>query len=313
MTYMEKLGCMKRIDDLRSIWPHEEQDFSKWLAQKENLEQLSDAIEIDLELEETESPVGSFSVDIYARESGSSRGIIIENQLEDTDHDHLGKIIMYAAGKDAEIIVWIVKRARDEHKQAIGWLNQHTDENIGFFLIEIELWRIGDSLPAPRFNVVERPNEWAKTVKAAETLTPLRKFQLNFWQQFCDYAFDKDSKFSKSFSCRKAFATNWYNLSTGVSSVVVEFTINTSRHRATAGLYVAKGKDWYRQLKDNQDTIEKELGASIEWSEGEKDGRMLLTKELDAAFDRKEYKNYFDWFMEKALLLKKIANQYNND
>ena len=261
---------MKRIDDLRSIWPHEEQDFSKWLAQKENLEQLSDAIEIDLELEETESPVGSFSVDIYARESGSSRGIIIENQLEDTDHDHLGKIITYAAGKDAEIIVWIVKRARDEHKQAIGWLNQHTDENIGFFLIEIELWRIGDSLPAPRFNVVERPNEWAKTVKAAETLTPLRKFQLNFWQQFCDYAFDKDSKFSKSFSCRKAFATNWYNLSTGVSSVVVEFTINTSRHRATAGLYVAKGKDWYRQLKDNQDTIEKELGASIEWSEGEK-------------------------------------------
>ena len=179
---------MKRIDDLRSIWPHEEQDFSKWLAQKENLEQLSDAIEIDLELEKTESPVGSFSVDIYARESGSSRGIIIENQLEDTDHDHLGKIIMYAAGKDAEIIVWIVKRARDEHKQAIGWLNQHTDENIGFFLIEIELWRIGDSLPAPRFNVVERPNEWAKTVKAAETLTPLRKFQLNFWQQFCDYA-----------------------------------------------------------------------------------------------------------------------------
>jgi len=95
--------------------------------------------------------------------------------------------------------------------------------------------------------------------------------------------------------------------------VVVEFTINTSRHRATAGLYVAKGKDWYRQLKDNQDTIEKELGASIEWSEGEKDGRMLLTKELDAAFDRKEYKTYFDWFMEKALLLKKIANQYNND
>lgn len=87
----------------------------------------------------------------------------------------------------------------------------------------------------------------------------------------------------------------------------------TSRHRATAGLYVAKGKDWYRQLKDNQDTIEKELGASIEWSEGEKDGRMLLTKELDAAFDRKEYKTYFDWFMEKALLLKKIANQYNND
>ena len=116
---MEKLGRIKKIDDLRSIWPHEEADFSKWLAAKENLEQLSDAIGIDLEFEETESSVGSFSVDIYARESGSSRGIIIENQLEDTDHDHLGKIITYAAGKDAEVIVWIVKKARDEHKKAM--------------------------------------------------------------------------------------------------------------------------------------------------------------------------------------------------
>lgn len=309
---MEKLGRMKRIDDLRSIWPHEEQDFSKWLARKENLEQLSDAVGIDLEFEETESSVGSFSVDIYARESGSSRGIIIENQLEDTDHDHLGKIITYAAGKDAQVIIWIVKRARDEHKQAIEWLNQHTDEDIGFFLIEIELWCIGDSLPAPRFNVVERPNEWAKTVKAAETLTPLKKLQLDFWQQFCDYAFEKDSNFSKIFSCRKAFAANWYNLSTGISSVVVEFTINTSRNRATAGLYV-KEKDWYEQLKDNEAAIEKELDAPIEWSEGEKNGRMIIIKPFSADFGKKDYKAYFDWFMEKGILMKKIANQYNSD
>lgn len=310
---MEKLGRMRRIDDLRSIWPHEEQDFSKWLARKENLEQLSDAVGIDLEFEETESSVGSFSVDIYARESGSSRGIIIENQLEDTDHDHLGKIITYAAGKDAQVIVWIVKRARDEHKQAIEWLNQYTDEDIGFFLIEIELWRIGDSLPAPRFNVVERPNEWAKTVKAAETLTPLKKLQLDFWQQFCDYAFEeKDSNFSKTFSCRKAFAANWYNLSTGISSVVVEFTINTSRNRATVGLYV-KEKDWYQQLKDNEAAIEKELDAPIEWSEGEKNGRMLIIKPFSADFGKKDYKAYFDWFMEKGILMKKIADQYNSD
>ncbi|MGF0020580.1 DUF4268 domain-containing protein [Acidaminococcus fermentans] len=310
---MEKLGRMKKIDDLRSIWPHEEADFSKWLAAKENLEQLSDAIGIDLEFEETESSVGSFSVDIYARESGSSRGIIIENQLEDTDHDHLGKIITYAAGKDAEVIVWIVKKARDEHKKAIEWLNQHTDENIGIFLIEIELWRIGDSLPAPRFNVVERPNEWAKTVKAAETLTPLRKLQLDFWQRFCDYAFKKDSDFGKIFSCRKAFATNWYNLSTGVASVVIEFTINTSRHRATAGVYIGKGRDWYLQLKDHEQEIEKALGEKVEWSEGEKDTRMLIPRKLGKDFDNQEYSSYYDWFMEKAVILKKIVNDYNYD
>lgn len=310
---MEKLGRMKKIDDLRAIWPHEENDFSKWLAEKENLEQLSDAIGIDLELEETESSVGSFSVDIYARESGSSRGIVIENQLEDTDHDHIGKIITYAAGKEAEIIVWIVKKARDEHKQAIEWLNQHTDENIGIFFIEIEIWRIGDSLPAPRFNVVERPNEWAKTVKAAEMLTPLRKLQLDFWQQFCDYAFKKDNEFGKIFSCRKAFATNWYNVSTGVASVMVEFTINTSRNRATVGLYISKRKDWYTQLKNQESEIAKELGETIEWSEREKDGRMLLPKKLGRDFEAKNYHAYYEWFMEKAILLRKIAKQYNND
>lgn len=307
----KKLERMERVDDLRSIWPHEEHDFSKWLAEEENLDQLSESIGIDIELEETESPVGSFSVDIYARESGSSRGIVIENQLEDTDHDHLGKIITYAAGKSAEVIIWIVKRARDEHKQAVEWLNQHTDEDIGFFLVEIELWKIGKSLPAPRFNVVERPNEWAKTVKAAESLTPLRRMQLDFWQEFCDYAFTKDSDFSKNFSCRKVFATNWYNLSTGVSSVSVEFTINTFKHRATVGPYLSNVKELYNQLKLDESTIMQEVGEPIEWSEGEKDGRMLLTKKLNADFNQKKYTDYFDWFMQKAILLKEIAKRYN--
>ena len=122
-------------------------------------------------LEETESAVGSFNVDIFAaEEGGTGRKIIIENQLEETNHDHLGKIITYASGKGAEVVIWIVKRARDEHKQAVEWLNQHTDKNIGFFLLEIELWKINDSLPAPKFNVVERPNDWAKTMLAERPL-----------------------------------------------------------------------------------------------------------------------------------------------
>ncbi len=174
---MNNLGRIKRIEDLRTIWPHEARDFSKWLAKEENLSLLSDEIGIDIVLEELESAVGDFSVDLYAREEGSPRRIIIENQLEDTNHDHLGKIITYASGKGAEVIVWIVKHARDEHRQAIEWLNQHTDENIGFFLVEIELWKINDSVPAPKFNVVERPNDWAKTVKAAGGLSETKKLQ----------------------------------------------------------------------------------------------------------------------------------------
>lgn len=112
-----------------------------------------------------ESNVGDFSVDLYATEEGTGRKIIIENQLEETNHDHLGKIITYASGKDAEVIIWIVKKARDEHRKAIEWLNQHTDENAAFFLIEIELWKINDSEPAPKFSIIERPNDWAMAMK----------------------------------------------------------------------------------------------------------------------------------------------------
>ena len=116
---MIKLGKLEEMDELRSVWPHEALDFTPWLAQEDNLTILSDAIGIDITVDETESSVGSFSVDILASETGTDRKIIIENQLEDTNHDHLGKLITYASGKSANIIVWVVKHAREEHKAAI--------------------------------------------------------------------------------------------------------------------------------------------------------------------------------------------------
>ncbi len=134
-----QLGKLEKIDDLRKIWPHEALDFTPWLADEENLALLCDAVRIDMTVDETESSVGSFNVDILATETDTGRKIVIENQLEDTNHDHLGKTITYAAGKNANIIIWIVKRAREEHRLAVEWLNSHTDDYIGFFLLEIEL------------------------------------------------------------------------------------------------------------------------------------------------------------------------------
>lgn len=133
---------------------------------------------------ETESSVGSFNVDIYAQEAGTGRKVIIENQLEDTNHGHLGKVITYAAGKGAEVVVWAVARARDEHRQAIEWLNQHTDSEFGFLLVEVELWQIGDSKPAPRLSVVERPNEWAKALKMSEGLSETGRIKLSYWTNY---------------------------------------------------------------------------------------------------------------------------------
>ena len=179
--------------DLREVWKHEALDFTNWVA--ENLGALSDAVGVDIKLIQTEASVGKFNVDILAEEDLTGRKIIIENQLEATDHDHLGKIITYASGHNAEIIIWIVKDTRDEHQKAIEWLNDHTDEDISFFLIRIELWKIDDSKPAPKFEIVVSPNEWAKAIKSTpvnKDLTDTKLQQLDFWDKFKNF-FKKSS------------------------------------------------------------------------------------------------------------------------
>ena len=128
------LGKLQK-GDLREIWKHEASDFTNWLAKPENIAILSDEIGIGLKLVKTEAEVGSFSSDILAEEENTGKKVIIENQLEPTDHNHLGKIITYASGYDAAIIIWIVQEARDEHKRAVDWLNEHTDEGVNFFLV----------------------------------------------------------------------------------------------------------------------------------------------------------------------------------
>lgn len=176
------LSRLEEIKDLRTVWPHEAQDFTPWLSQDENISLLADTVGIDITVDETESSVGGFQVDILASETGTDRRIIIENQLEDTNHDHLGKLITYASGKSADVIIWVVKHAREEHKAAIEWLNNHTDEKIGFFLCEIKLYRIGTSEPAVKFEVIEKPNDWTKEVKKSETVPgSLDEFQHRFF------------------------------------------------------------------------------------------------------------------------------------
>lgn len=308
---MALLGKIEKIDDLRTIWKHEAHDFSKWLAQEENLALLSKAIGIDMVLKETESSVGSFSVDLFASEEGTGRKIIIENQLEDTDHDHLGKIITYASGKGAEVIVWIVKRARDEHRQAVEWLNQHTDENIGFFLVEIELWRINDSLPAPKFTIIEKPNDWAKTMKVVEGLSEHQKMQLEFWQAFIDYAFNND-EFKKTFTQRKAQPQHWYDVSVGSSVYHIAFTINSQKKKLGAEIYIHNDKEIYEHFKKSAAEIEQEIGSEIVWREANKDCRILVLHDGDVKKGSDSWTQYFEWFCKMGILLKKITTKYGN-
>lgn len=305
------LGKMIKVDDLRTVWKHEARDFSKWLAQEENLALLSETVGIDLILQETESSVGKFSVDLFATEEGTGRKVIIENQLEDTNHDHLGKIITYASGKCAEVIIWIVKRARDEHIQAIEWLNQHTDQNIGFFLLEIELWKIDNSVAAPKFSIIEKPNDWAKTMKVVEGLTDQKKLQLEYWQAFAEYAFQKP-EFKREFSQRKAQPQSWYSVSVGSSTYHVSFVVNTQKKRIVTEVYISGDKDAFEQFKSHAAEIEKEMGLPVEWVEAAKDCRFFVSKNMDVKKNPSCWNECFDWYCEMGLKLKKITNKFGN-
>lgn len=306
---MSKLGKMIKITDLRSVWPHEANDFTKWLAQEENLALLSDTINVELELEERESSVGSFNVDLFAKEAGTNRRVIIENQLEDTNHDHLGKLITYAAGKGAEVIVWVVKRARDEHRQAIEWLNQHTDANIGFFLLEIELWQIGDSEKAPRFNIVEKPNDWSKTMKTIEGLSDTKLLKLDFWSGFND-AMSNNADFFRHFRLRKASPHHWYDLSIGSSEYHVALTINTQKQNIGADLYIDDNKELFEKFRKHQDEISRMLNSEVEWREAKKACRIFISANINPQ-KRENWVKAYHWFLEKAIVFKEIASKYD--
>lgn len=304
---MIELGILKEITDLREVWSHEALDFTPWVA--ENIELLADAVGLDITVDETESSVGDFNVDIYAFETGTDRKIIIENQLEDTDHDHLGKLITYAAGKGADVAIWIVKHAREEHKAAIEWLNNHTDEKIGFFLCEIKLFKIGDSQIAPSFNVVERPNDWAKEIKAS-AVTPTQQQRMEYWQEFNDYAF-KNEEFSKAFNQRKPTTDHWMDFSIGSSSCHISVTQIQKRNVIGVELYINDDKELFKELYSYKDEIEENTGLHFEWRElpERKASRIILEKCFD--LDNKDkWIEQFDWVMDVCLKVKKVFKKY---
>jgi hypothetical protein len=262
---------LSRIEpvDLRDIWPHEAQDFTPWLA--EHLDELGAVLGLDLEVRGMETNVGSFSLDILAHDLGSDRPVVIENQLEATNHDHPGKLLTYAAGYDAHVVVWLVREFRDEHRAALDWLNQRTNEETAFFGIGIEAWRIGDSLPAPRFDLVAFPNDWQKQVAQSSKgtgggeLSPKQRKYQKFFQQLID-TMREEHDFT---SARKGQPQNWYHFGSGFSGVPYNVAF-VQDGKAIAGMYFSTGdrernKALFNRLHEREEMIEQEIGYPLTW------------------------------------------------
>lgn len=259
-----KLGKLEEVD-IRKVWPHEQYDFSKWLATEENIKELGDALNLSLTDVETEKFIGNYRCDILCKDEITGKMVLIENQLEPTNHDHLGKIITYASGLDAAVVVWIVASARDEHASAIEWLNKHTDDEISFFLMEVHAYKIGDSDPAPQFKIIEQPNDFVKIVKAVSKNSDMNESQKNrleFWTQFNEVV---DSQ-GKPFNKRKATTDHWYNVAIGSSDASISIDLVNKEHKIRVSLWINDNKDIFDALFQRKDEIETALGFGLEWN-----------------------------------------------
>lgn len=303
------LGKLKKVD-LREAWKHEANDFTRWLAQEENLRLLADEIGFDIKLIQVEAAVGNFNVDILAEEENTGKKIIIENQLEVTNHTHLGQIITYASGYDASVIVWVVKDVREEHRQAIDWLNEHTDESIEFYLVKVELWQIGESPYAPKFDIISKPNDWARTVKESAgqgELTETKLNQLEFWNQFKEYGIRNKTKLH----LRKTYPQHWTDISLGSSDCHITITANSREKLFTTELYISDNKELYERLVGHKEEIEKDLGEKAEWMSlpGKKASRIKVSMPGD--FENKaNWENYFEWLLREAEKFHSVFPKY---
>ncbi len=247
------LGILKNVD-LRTAWADEALSFTPWLAAPENMSLLGEAIGTQLSCEGTEIPVGPFAADILAQDE-LGRRVLIENQLETTDHRHLGQCLTYAAGLDVNTVIWICRKVREEHRAAIDWLNAITQDDIDFLAIEIELYQIGDSEYAPRFNIVAKPNHWSRQVSekartASAALTETQKEHIAYWESVIALA----EGIYPALARRKPFKGNWQTAETLSFGANLQIGINGTRSREglraeiyLAGDHAKSAFDWLRE------------------------------------------------------------------
>jgi hypothetical protein len=296
----QKLGRLEKID-LRTFWKKESTDFTPWLAKDENIQMLSEVIGIELEVQSQEESVGPFSADILCKDTINDHFVLIENQLERTDHTHLGQLMTYAAGLDAVTIIWIAQKFTEEHRAALDWLNRITDETFTFFGIEIELYRIGNSDPAPMFNVVSKPNDWTKQVKKSasnQNITDTKLLQQEYWQGLKDFM-----ESNKSFvRMQSASPQHWTNVAIGRSYFHLSATVNSRDNSLNIWLNIQgdNAKEQYEKLKTlAYDNSIIEISKDLVWDK--MDGRKMSAVMLKSSGDftnKNEWGNQFQWYRE---------------
>ena len=304
---MRNFSELKKIP-LSEIWKNEASDFTPWL--ESNIQKLGDALGMDLEIIDREASVGDFSLDLRAQDLGSSKTIVIENQFKRTDHDHLGKLLTYAAGFDASTVIWISEEVRDEHRQTLEWLNQRTDTETQFFAVVLEVLQIDDSKPALNFKLIVSPNEWRKSKKQKTSTNPSsrgEKYRLYF--QLLIDELRENHKFT---GAEVGLAQNWYNFSSGLGGISYG-TWFARGSKVLAYVNIRQKTDESRIkifniLEKRKVKIESNFDNPLEWTrDAEKSlSRIAISRDGDIESSDSELEEIKQWHIENLLKLKEV-------
>ncbi len=254
------IGKIERVP-LRDVWKHEAYDFTTWL--QDNIDVLNEALGLSLSSPEREQSAGSFSVDLVA-EDEAGNPVIIENQLEKSDHDHLGKLITYLTELDAKTAIWIVAEPRSSHIKAMSWLNE---TSVNFYLVKVEGIQIGNSEPAPLLTVIVRPSaESRKFGEKKKEMAERYTIRYEFWKQLLEIAKDR----TKLHAQRSPTQHNWIGTSAGKSGLGYDYSI--TQHEGQVELYIDRGKESDQEnlslldeLQSHKDQIEEAFGEPLDW------------------------------------------------
>ena len=304
---MCKFGELKNVP-LRELWPNEASDFTPWLAS--NIEALGEALGLELELIEREASVGDFSLDLLAKDLGSSRTAIIENQLTQTDHDHLGKLLTYAAGFSASIVIWVSESIRDEHRQTLEWLNQRTDTGTQFFGVITEVLKIDDSKPAYHFKPVVFPNEWQKSKKQKSSQNPSLKSEK--YRAYFQFLIDELREKHHFTGAKAGQPQSWYSFSSGIRGIT--FGANFAMGgKARTELYIDQGnyeknKELFDALQAISGEIENEYRSKFTWERLDDKRACRIVLYRDAVIDSadNELEQIRQWHIDNLLRIKEI-------
>ncbi|MCX6979334.1 MAG: DUF4268 domain-containing protein [Verrucomicrobia bacterium] len=304
----KNLSKLERVP-LRDAWKHEAGDFTPWLAETDNLTGLADALGLsELVLVATEHWVGDFKLDVLCTDGDEQ--VIIENQLAKTDHSHLGQIIAYAAGVGAKKVIWVAESFRPEHSAALEFLNENTTDNLSFFGVEVELWRIGNSPLAPKFEVVVKPNDWVKTgreqARVASSTSPTKQLQQKFWMALIEYLNAKAPQIRP----QKPRPQHWLNNSIGRAGFALNITANTRDERLGVELWIpgAEAKKHFANLSAQKADIEGKLGFDLDWQElpDAKACRIATWYPKASIEDENRWEEYLDWLTERLVKMDKV-------